>query len=230
MKRVRAKGIVKLANRVRQELAGPVTHDRLSQLRESVDASLQTINRVLVEAEVGIDAMPAPSQRAYQFLKGIDFDSINTQEAAAFNGLPPGSVSFPGLRSYLDAILDDLASGLGQSKLRQVQDSICESSENIEQQVRADDIRPGQLKPQSRAIRGWLAYFSESEHFDAYLAALDLARPIFDEAVRHSKKVRSPVLIHFRPMNRQSVRLRRVDRGSHPGTRTSQNVIPQDDV
>ncbi len=200
MRKVRVTGIVKLANRVRQDLAGPVTHDRLSQLRERVGSSLQTINSLLAEEGVEIDAMPVPSRKAYQFLEGIDFESIVTQESVASNGLAPGSVSFPGLRSYLDAILDDLASGLGQSKLRQIQDSIRESSKNIEQQVRADDIRPEQLKPEPRAIRGWLAYFSESEHFDAYLAALDLARPIFDEAAKHSKQVRSSMPIHFRPM------------------------------
>lgn len=200
MKKVRIKGIVKLANRVRQELTGPIAVDRLSQLQESVRNSLQTIDRLLGEAGVGIDTMPVPSQKAYQFLKGIDFKSIATQDSAASNGLPPGSVSFPGLRSYLDAILDDLASGIDESKLRQIQDSIRESSDNIEQQIRADDIRPEQLKPEPRAIRGWLAYFSEPEHFGAYVAALDIARPIFDEAARHSIKVRQPVLIHFRPM------------------------------
>lgn len=200
MKKVRVTGIVKLANRVRREMTGPVTADRLSQLQETVVNSLQTINRLLAEASAGIEAMPAPSRKAYQFLASIDFKSIPTQESAVSNGLPPGSVSFPGLRSYLDAILDDLASGMDKSKLQRILDSICQSSENIEQQIRADDIRPEQLKPEPRAIRGWLAYFSEPEHFGAYVTALDIAMPIFDEAARHSKKVRQPALIHFRPM------------------------------
>ena len=109
-------------------------------------------------------------------------------------------MSFPGLRSYLDAILDDLASGDDESKLQRIKNSIGQSSENIEQQIRADNIRPEQLKPKPRAIRGWLAYFSEPEHFGAYVAALNTARLIFDEAAKHSPKVRQPVLIHFRPM------------------------------
>ena len=65
MKKVRIKGIVKLANRVRQELTGPVTADRLSQLRETVVNSLRTIDRLLAEASVGIEAMPAPSPLNY---------------------------------------------------------------------------------------------------------------------------------------------------------------------
>ena len=200
MKKVRVTGIVKLANRVRQELAGPVTPGRVSQLQESVSNSLQTINRLLAEAGVGIDAMPIPSRRAYQFLGSIDFESIATQESAPSQPLPPGTVSFPGLRSYLDAILDALAGGADESKRRAIQDSIRQSSEDIERQIRGDDIRPEQLKPGSRATRGWLAYFSEPAHFDAYMDALRLASPIFDEAAGHSKNVRQPVLIHFRPM------------------------------
>lgn len=200
MKKIRITGIVKLANRFRQELAGPVSEDRLSQLQDNVGKSLQAINRLLAEADVGIRALPAPSQKAYQFLESIKFKSITTQESAASNGLAPGSVSFSGLRSYLDTILDKVASGLDQSRLQHVQDSIRESGENIERHIRADDIKPEQLKPQSRAIRGWLAYFSESEHFEAYVAALNLAKPIFTEVANHSKRVRRPVLIHFRPI------------------------------
>ncbi|MCK4275716.1 MAG: hypothetical protein KAX78_04330, partial [Phycisphaerae bacterium] len=200
MKKVRVTGIVKLASRVQQELAGPVSADRLSQLRENVSSSLQTISRLLAEAGVGIDAMPAPSRNAYQFLTSIDFESIATQQSAPSHGLSPGSVSFPGLRSYLAAILDDSAGGADESKLRRIQDSIRRSSESIERQIRADDIKPEQLKPESRAIRGWLAYFSEPAHFDAYMDALTLARAIFDETAGHSKKIRRPVLIHFRTM------------------------------
>ena len=200
MKKIRITGIVKLAGRVRQELAGPISKDRLLQLRESVCKSLQAINRLLADAGGDIRALPAPSRRAYQFLEGINFESITTQEPAASNGLAPSSVSFSGLRSHLGAILDSLADGIDQSNLRRIQESICESSENLERQICTEDIKPEQLKPQSRAIRGWLAYFSEPEHFEAYLATLNLARPIFDEAARHSKKVRPPVLIHFCPM------------------------------
>ena len=200
MKKVRITGIVKLANCVRQELAGPVSEDRLLQVQDNVGRSLQAINRLLAEAGGKIRAMPAPSQKAYQFLEGINFRSITTQESAASNGLTPGSVSFSGLRCDLDTILDDLASGPDQSKLRQIQESIRKSSENIERQIRADNISPEQLRPQSRAIRGWLAYFAEPKHFDAYLAAISLAAPIFDEAAKHSKGGRRPMVIHFRPM------------------------------
>ena len=200
MKKVRITGIVRLANRVRQELGGRVSADRLSQLRESITDSLQTIDRLLAESAVGIDAMPAPSRNAYQFLASIDFESIATRGSAPSHGLSPGSVSFPGLRSHLDAILDDLAGGADDSKLRRIQDSIRQTSENIERQIRADDIRPEQLKPESRSIRGWLAYFCAPTHFDAYVAALRLASAVFDETAEHSKNVRRPVLIHCRPM------------------------------
>ena len=132
MKKIRITGIVKLANCVRQELAGPVSEDRLLQVQDNVGRSLQAINRLLAEAGGSICALPAPSQKAYQFLEGVNFKSITTQESAASNGLAPGSVSFSGLRSHLDTILDDLSSGLNQSKLRQIQKSIRESSENIE--------------------------------------------------------------------------------------------------
>lgn len=200
MKKVRVVGLVKLADGVRQELAGPVSADRLSKLQESISNSLQTVDRLLAEERAGIDAMPAPSRKAYQFLKRIDLASVATQDSAPSHGLSPGSVSFPRLRSYLDAILDDLAGGADESELRRIQDSIRESGENIERQIRTDDIAPEHLKPESRGLRGWLAYFSGPAHFDAYVDALRLARSVFDETGGHSKNVRRSALIHFRPM------------------------------
>ena len=203
VKRVCVTGIVKVADRVRQELAGPVSAGRLSQLREGVGDSLRTIDRLLAEAGAGVDAMPAPSRRAYQFLAGIDYESIATEEAAASNGLAPNSVTFPGLRSYLDAILDDLASGADGAKLQEIRDSIRRTGDDIERQIGADGIGPEQIKSESRAIRGWLAYFRQGEHFDAYLAALGLAGPILEDASGRSKTsqgVRRPLLVHFRPM------------------------------
>ena len=43
MKKVRVTGIVKLANRVRQELTGPVTADRLSQLQDQLTSTNKLI-------------------------------------------------------------------------------------------------------------------------------------------------------------------------------------------
>ena len=200
MKKVRITGIVRLANRVRQEISQSVSQERLTQLRENVSNSLQTIDRLLAEAKTGPHALPAPSRKAYQFLSNLDFESIPAEKNHSTNVGPARQIFFRGLRSYLDGILDRLAQIDGQVEGQQIYDSICSASENIERQIQEDDIRPEQIKPQSRDIRGWLAYFAQRRHFDAYGAALRQAHPLFTKALQMKGKLPGQALIHFRPM------------------------------
>jgi len=199
MKRVRITGIVGLADRVRRELATPLSAERLSRLRDAVGRSLRTIDGLLAQAGARVEALPAPSRKAHAFLAGIDFDSIPTQEGARSNDLPLDSVLFRGLRNALEGILEDLAQSPGPAGLQRIQDTIREISENIERQIQAKDMRPEQLKAGARAMRGWLAYFARPENFNRYVAAVGRAKPIFDGLAGRSKRFCSPVLIHFRP-------------------------------
>ena len=100
----------------------------------------------------------------------------------------PNSISFRGLKSYLNSLLDQIAQGPEDSLLQQIYDSIQESTGNIESQIRIKNIKPEQLKSQSRLIRGWLAYFAQRENFDEYLAAIRRAKPVFYEVLPEPRK------------------------------------------
>ena len=200
MKRVRIHGLVKLANHVRQEISQPISPERLAQLRKNTSRSIETVNRTLNDVGVHLDALPTPSRKAYEFLSGIDFNSVETNKTSSSLDFVQNSVSFPGLKSYLNGILDKIAQNPEDSQLRHIYDSIKESSSNIERQIRAKNIMPEQLKRQSRLIRGWLTYFTQRENFDKYLAAIRRAKPVFYEVLPEARKRLGSMLIHFRPM------------------------------
>lgn len=164
MKRIRISGLVKLANRLRHDISRPISPQGLIRLREDVNNCLEAIDRILNETGLRLDSLPAPSRKAYQFLTSIDFDSIPTEETPSPNDFLPNSVSFPGLRSYFNHTLDQLAQIDGDTHKQHIYNSICSSSENIEREIRTRNIRPEQLKSQSRAIRGWMAYFTQQEN------------------------------------------------------------------
>ncbi len=200
MRRVRIHGLVKLANHVRQEISQPISPERLAKLRENTSRSIETVNRTLNDVGVHFDALPAPSRKAYEFLTGIDFSSVETAEISSSMDFALDSVSFPGLKSYLNSLLDQIAQDPEDSQVPQIYNSIQKSSANIEGQILVKRIKPKQLKSQSRLIRGWLAYFAHRESFDEYLAAIRRAKPIFHEALPEARKRLGSVLIHFRPM------------------------------
>lgn len=155
---------------------------------------------MLQEEGVTVNDLPSPSKKAYQFLKGLDFDSITPHNTDSPNSFPPDSVSFPGLQSYLKGILNQLSQIDGHAQLQRIYDSIKSASENVERQIRAEGIRPGQLKRNSRATRAWLAYFSRRENLDDYSAAIQRAEPFFREDSSSAAQQSPSALIHFSPM------------------------------
>ncbi len=210
MNRIRINGLVRLAKQVRQELSEPISAARLARLREDVGASLATIYRILREKGARPASLPAPSRKAYQFLKDLDFDSIVTHDTPRTNGLPPDSVSFVGLPGHFDYLLNRLARHNDRSQLEEVYGLIRSASESIEDEIKAKDVRPKQLKKRTREMRGWLAYFSRRENFDTYCAAVQRAEPAFRTACTWPVRPTVAVLIHFRPMQGM-YRIRRDD-------------------
>ncbi|MCL5279558.1 MAG: hypothetical protein M1376_06595, partial [Planctomycetes bacterium] len=228
MKRLRITGLVGLAKRVRQELAGPVSPERLAQLRQEVTDTLVRIERILKEQRVRVESLPAPSRKALAFLKGLDWGAVATEESPFTGQRPPESVSFRGLPRYFDDLLNRLAraaqscpdiappppvghyssapearmlSGRAcDRKLEEVYRAIVSDSTNIEKEIRTKNIRPEQLKSQARELRGWFAYFAQRENFERYCAAVRRAEPVFRATCPWPAGKIAAVLIHFRPI------------------------------
>jgi len=199
MRRLRISGLVKLVKRVRQELSGPVSPERLALLRRQIDENIGAIEQIARDKGVRIQSLPLPSWKAYQFLKGLDLSAVATETASSASGLVPDSVSFRGLQSYFDGLLNQLARSNDSSQWEEVYGQIVSSSESIENEVKAQNIRPEQIKRQARQMRGWLAYFSQRENFDEYCTAVQRAEPIFREACTWPAAKSAAILVHFRP-------------------------------
>jgi hypothetical protein len=198
--RVRIAGVVGLARRVRHELAEGVSPARLESLREAVRQALEVTDRALKDAGAGPAALPAPTRAAYQFLAGVDFSSVQPAHDDAHDAPPPGTVHFPGLRAWLDDTLTRLSLAEDDGRRQSVYENIQTTGASMERGLRTSGILDGQLKPESRAIRDWLAHFVRAENFAAYLRGLATAQAAFAEAQARQGRFRAPVVIHFRPM------------------------------
>jgi hypothetical protein len=200
MKRLQIAGLVGFAKRVRQELAGPVSAERLAQLREEVEGTIAGIEQIFREKRLQVRNLPAPSRRAFQFLRGLNVDAIVPAESAADNGFPPDSVSFRGLARHFENLLDRLARNVDRPELEEVYEKIVSDSARIEEDVRANHIRPEQLRKKAREMRGWFAYFARRENFERYCGAVRRAEPVFRAAGTKLASPSAAILVRFRPM------------------------------
>lgn len=126
-------------------------------------------------------------------------------------GRPRGMARFPGLGARFEGLLERLAH-TARPDAGPVVTEVGRLSGALEADIRRRALDPGRLTPTLRGIRGWLAYFAEGDHLDAYLAArLALQAGLRELAGR---RLRGPFTIHLRPMT-GLMRLR----GDRSGTR-----------
>ena len=196
---LRIQGVVRLAQRVRHELAQPMTVARQAELRQLVADSLAQVQRILAAHGTTIKGLPAPTQRAYQFLTGLKFDSV-PQPAAPTDAAPRGDIRLTGLKSFWEHVLDGLARATTTERFETLHRSIATTSENIERHLHAQATENGDLTTTSRAIRGWLAFFADRKNVDAYRAAIGRASPIMEAALQRQSRFRPPAIVHFRPL------------------------------
>jgi hypothetical protein len=200
MAAIRIRGIVRLANLVRRELAGPVSAGALERLRREVTDGLEQLDVILADHGMGPEAMSPAARKAYEFLKSVDFSAVAASDSPGGEGYYRGSVRLPGVRRFLRYLLDRLARRTGPAELDGLHAEIRRKTEAIDELLEAESVRPEHLKDESRAIRAWLAYFADRGHFDAYVAAVGRAGPAFDGQAAASPRHAPPVMVHFRPM------------------------------
>jgi hypothetical protein len=189
-----------VADRVRVALSQPISATGKEHLQRQVTDSIQEVDRIVAHHGVKVDSLPAPTRRAYQFLKSVDFDTVTPQVSCDAELPARGNITLRGLKSFWEGVLDGLArpavEGMGGGLYRRVR----LASEDIEQHLETEGMRIGDLTRQSRAIWGWLRFFSHRENFDTYRAAMRRACPHFEATIRATGRLRPPAFVHFRPV------------------------------
>jgi hypothetical protein len=201
---IRIKGLVRVAERVRRELASPMSPEQRERLRRLVAESLGQVRQILSGHGASLSDLPAPSRRAFQFLSELNLDTVPAvarAAPAAASAAPVGNVRLIGLASFWKEVLDLLAQASTIEATAATYDALRKASIDIERYLKQRGLSDGRLTPQSRTIRGWLAFFADRANFDDYVAALQRAKPALEAALRADARFQPPALIHFRPVS-----------------------------
>lgn len=200
MQKLYIRGLVRLADHARRDLAAPLTEEQSQRLRSDVVRAIATVEELLRKNHVATHDLPGPTRKAYEYLRSLDLTAINSAPAASQARVRHGSVRFKGLGAYFDRLLDALAMQSAPAKMGEAFASICRTADDLVRHAANNRIGRDDLTPESRDMLTWLSYFRERAHFDAYVLAVRTARPILDAAASQSGRFKTPVLPHFRPM------------------------------
>ena len=190
------KGLVALASHVRRELAA---RGAGAALRREVEQTLRKVDEIISSHGVTTRQLPAPSQAALKFLRGINWNQAPANDPA--QSLEPRlpQFSFPGVGRLLDRTLDRLSQDLTPEQVASIRTSIERASRQIERSIQRRGLKADQLTPTARQQRGWLALISRAEQLDAYITARRMAVHYLDAA--RTNRYPPPLLIEFRPIN-----------------------------
>ncbi len=201
MRSFRIKGVVGFADRVRRELSAPISGARKSQLRGEVAELIRQVDQIVVNRGTRIERLPPPTRRAYHFLANLDIDAATPVAAADATEPSPGTIRLVGVRSYWQSILRRLALASVAGDRDELYDSIRSTNQKIEHNLEEQGLAMRDLTAQSRTIRGWLAFFANRQNFDAYVVAIDRARPVFEAVLRRTEHFHQPAIVEFQSIS-----------------------------
>lgn len=212
MAKIRIRGLVREANRFRAELARPLTPAQQKQLEDRRLGTIRQIEQLLREHRLAIDSLPAPSRRALEYLRNVKVESIasvsgETSVDLSQDGSQPArpavpNATFPGLRTFTDRLLDDIAVNLANDGLKSdaVLQIITNTASRLERGVEKLDGGIDDLTEESRGLLTWFRCFAEPRRFESYIEAVRTAHAVFQALPANRIGWVHPVLVHFRPL------------------------------
>ncbi len=205
MHRLRITGLAKAANRVRQTLSRPLTAADRDALVSRVRQTIEEVDAILREHGAKVANLPGPSQRAYAFLTQLDAAGIPVHESAAAAeprvGPETESVTFRGLRVFLDQVLDDTAGLIHNRQLKPAatHEVIRKTAHRLDRAMEREGLRAEHLKSQARELVAWFRYFAEEDAFARYAQAVERTQGVLAALPGREQTWRSPLLVHYRP-------------------------------
>jgi hypothetical protein len=198
--RLRITGLIRLSEAVRQELARPLSAAQRDKIKLRVAQSLQQVEQIARDAQIPLDRLPAPSRRAVEFLKSIDWENVRVDEASAIDAGHKRNITWPGLGRFVERTMERLASASSDADVESIRQAIERTSRQMEGTIARQKLSPDELTPVSRDLRGWMAFFARPENIAAYRRAAQLAHSALAPRLARRKRFPLPLHVHFRPM------------------------------
>ena len=184
---LRIKGLVRLKNRVRDVLAGGIPADEADAFRRHVRKSTRTVEAICARYDVSPVDLPAPSRKAYSFLKGLDLDRLpirrsreprrTTRSAPASQEDRRKPVRVNHLVRIVDAFHESfrreaLAAEKGPGEMEALRNGLVRHVAAVDEILASEKAGPAALPAPSRSGYGWMRYLLQGDHLERHVAAL----------------------------------------------------------
>jgi len=181
---IRIKGLVALMNDVRERLSAGIPPAHADDFRAMVTDGVRTVEAICRQHHVTPDDLPAPSRRAYAYLKGLDLKHLPSpvkRESGEGGAVVPITVRLTGVIATCDHYHARFARltrdappawDAGHADVQRLAAEVCADAEGIAALCHEQGGTPADLPAQSRRGYQWLAFLGDPENLAAHLATL----------------------------------------------------------
>ncbi|MGH9752753.1 MAG: hypothetical protein ACREA2_08205 [Blastocatellia bacterium] len=199
---MRIGGLIRFFNHVRSQLQAGLTPDEVEPFKQQVKKIVRDVETICRQQGAGIDQLPAPSRRAYVFLRDLDLDNLPIRQfdepAAAKTGFRIKNIVKTG-EYFADRLWQRLDSLLTEPSARgRLISEMERQAESIEQICARHGRTPAALESPSRRVYCWLKFLTSGDQMAAHLESLERAREI---AHRHPLPPERPLTLYLGGMN-----------------------------
>src|SRR5262245_3446141 len=199
---IRINGLIKFFNHVRSQFQAGLTPDEIGPFKQQVEKIVHDVETICRQHGVKVDQLPAPSRRAYVFLRDIDFDKLPLRRAgepaAVKTGFRIKNVVKTG-EYFADRMWRELDSMLTEPQARgRLVAEMERQVAALEQICDRHGRTPVALESPSRRVYCWLKFLTGGDQMAAHLEALERAREV---ARQLSLPFKKPALLHLVSLN-----------------------------
>jgi len=199
---MRITGLISFFNHVRSQLQAGLAPDEVESFKQQVKNIVRDVETICRQHGAGPDELPAPSRRAYVFLRDLDLDNLPLRQsgepAAAKTGFRIKNVVKTG-EYFADRLWRRLDSLLtGPPARAQLISEMERQAESIERICASHGQTPAALESPSRRVFCWLKFLASGDQMAAHLEALERAREITSRRPLSPDK---PLLLHLVSLN-----------------------------
>lgn len=195
-------GLVNFFNHVRSQLQAGLTPDEIEPFKQQVKKIVNEVEAICRQHGATPDHLPAPSRRAYVFLRDLNLDNLplrqSSEPAAAKSGFRIKNVVKTG-EYFTDRLWRQLDSLLTEPPARaQLIAELERQAAKIEQICAQFNQTPSALESPTRRVYCWMKFLTNNDQLTTHLESLERARAIARQFPLPAEK---PLLLHLVSLN-----------------------------
>lgn len=199
---IRINGLIRVFNHIRSQLQTGLTPDELAPFKQQVQKIVREVEAICQQNGVKPEQLPAPSRRAYVFLRELDLNHLPLRE-------PDEPVAAPSAFRVKNVVKigEQFAALIWQqlAELLTAPERRAQLARDLERQVTAIERicaqhgqLPAALEAPSRRVYCWLKFLTSAEQLAAHLAALQLGREVARQLPLSAQR---PLHLHLLNLN-----------------------------